>query len=279
MIAPGSVLRIALAAVLVSGVAKSSAQCLPSGRKTFAAGLEALSAGDLVTAAKSFYLVVEKQPGCAEARNNLAVVFVEQGRLEEAAAQLRAAAEARPDYQLARRNLDRLDALLAARKAGSGTERRSAPEPVADAGTPAPTQWRATEVVSPTTTPPPTNAAPASAAGRPSVEAQPRPATVCIIDPTQNRICIREAITSDGAAMENCYPIRAAQVSAWPRWLIASELTTKRIRLRDETGQARLEIVAGDMPVTSDALRLDQTDFDSLAGKVVPWRTKWVVLE
>src|SRR5215470_1436497 len=110
----GDMRRIWLIAFSVLASARVGADCLPAGRSAFAAGLEALHRNDLPAAAKLFYQLVEEQPTCAEARNNLAVVFMEEGRGEEAAAQLREALQLKPDYPRARLNLQRVEALLAA---------------------------------------------------------------------------------------------------------------------------------------------------------------------
>src|SRR5438874_921445 len=91
---------------LVLCASSAAAECAASGRKMFAAGLDALNAGDLAAATRTFYDLVEAQPDCPEARNNLAVALVEEGRLQEAAAELRHAVAVAPDYERARANLD-----------------------------------------------------------------------------------------------------------------------------------------------------------------------------
>jgi tetratricopeptide (TPR) repeat protein len=80
----------------------------------FQSGLEALSRGDLPEAAQAFDELVAREGGSAEVRNNLAVVLAERGQLDAAAEQLRRALKLRPDYQRARLNLKRLQALRAA---------------------------------------------------------------------------------------------------------------------------------------------------------------------
>jgi tetratricopeptide (TPR) repeat protein len=129
---------------LLLSAASALAQCRPSGRDSFAAGLEALSRGDLPAAAARFEEVVHAQPDCAEARNNFAVVLVEQGRIDEAAYQLRQALRARPDYYRARLNLDRVVALITAQRReafgeaplGSAEARPLAAEPAVPAAPP-----------------------------------------------------------------------------------------------------------------------------------------------
>src|SRR5262245_35791014 len=69
--------------------ATAGADCLPSGRPTFVKGVDALGRGDLPVARQAFESLVKEQPDCAEARNNLAVVLVEQGQIDAAAEQLR----------------------------------------------------------------------------------------------------------------------------------------------------------------------------------------------
>jgi tetratricopeptide (TPR) repeat protein len=80
----------------------------------FQSGIEALSRGDLPAAAQAFDELVAREGGSAEVRNNLAVVLAERGQIDAAAEQLRRALELRPDYQRARLNLERVQALSAA---------------------------------------------------------------------------------------------------------------------------------------------------------------------
>ena len=80
----------------------------------FQSGVEALSRGDLPAAAQMFDDLVASEGGSAEVRNNLAVVLAERGQIDAAAEQLRRALELRPDYQRARLNLERIQALSAA---------------------------------------------------------------------------------------------------------------------------------------------------------------------
>jgi tetratricopeptide (TPR) repeat protein len=80
----------------------------------FQSGGEALSRGDLPPAAKMFEDLVEGGSDSAEVRNNLAVVLAERGQIDAAAEQLRRALALRPDYQRARLNLERVQALRAA---------------------------------------------------------------------------------------------------------------------------------------------------------------------
>ncbi len=263
--------------------ATAVADCQPGGRNLYTAGLEALSAGDLAAAARSFYRVSEAQPECAEAHNNLAVVFFEQGRIDEAEVQLHAALRVNPDYQLARRNLERLAALRATRpQLAAPADAEPAPEPLVEA--PAPT---ASPEATPRHTPAgrnlpasptvPMSTTPTAAA---AANSGPRTSAVCIIEPAENRLCVQERTAVSGSAVdESCYQIRSAAVHAWPKWVVAGAVMANRIRLLDETGQTRLEIVADDSTVTTDVLRLEQPDFEALAKKVVPWSTKWVVLE
>jgi len=124
--------------LLASCAAVAAAKCRPEGCATFVAGLEALARGDLSLAAVQFTNLVQAQPDCAEARNNLAVVEVEQGQLSEAAEELRVAVELRPDYERARSNLQRVEALLA-RQAALAPE----PAPPALAASPTVTPERA----------------------------------------------------------------------------------------------------------------------------------------
>ncbi len=270
-------------AVAMLCAATAVADCQPGGRNLYTAGLEALSAGDLAAAARSFYRVSESQPDCAEAHNNLAVVFFEQGRIDEAEVQLHAALRANPDYQLARRNLERLSALRATRpQLAAAGDAEPAAEPIVEAAAPTPSP-EATPRHSPAVhSPPPSPAAAGSPTATAATSGNPGLHTpaVCIIEPAENRLCVQERTAAGGSALdESCFPIRSAAVHAWPKWVVAGAVMANRIRLLDETGQTRLEIVADDTAVTTDVLRLEQPDFEALARKVVPWATKWVVLE
>jgi hypothetical protein len=272
----------AMACLLVLGAAVAEAECEASGRRTYTEALEALGGGDLSTSARLLLALLDAQPDCAEARNNLAVVFVEQGRFEDAAEQLRAALRVRPDYQLARRNLERLDAILLARaRPTPQSSEADAPPPVA----------AASQTAEVSAAPPATPAVigrldEGTAMKRPpSQDVTPaagtldeRSATVGVIEPSHNRICVQQR-NAQGAVAESCFPIEVAEVHSWPRWLVATELTPQRIRLRDETGQVRLEIVRDGVSVTGDVVQLRQVDFDAFSTKIVPWRTAWVILQ
>ncbi len=267
-----------LVAVALLCASSAGAECLPSGRSTFAAGLEALGRGDLEEAHGRFDELVKAQPDCAEARNNLAVVLFEQGRFEEADAQLRRAVELNPDYQRARFNLRRVEA-------GSREQQRAKPDvetaiagevtltpgvPSVQAPLPAPaaTPLAQTPPVSP-------------AAGGPDVPGQlaviePDGMAACVIEPARRRICVfRRAGAS--IVVDACYPMTGMQVQSWPPWTATSDVTPKRIRLVDQRRQRRLRVVPESAP-TDDSVRLGQHDFDELSAKVVPWRTSWVVV-
>jgi tetratricopeptide (TPR) repeat protein len=288
------------AALVLLSATLARAECRSSGRQRFVAGLEALNRGDLSAAARVWYQLVEEQPTCAEARNNLAVVFVEQGRFEEAAEQLREALRINPGYHRARVNLERIDMLQQARREPSpratGAVEEPAPPEQPAARSPA-VPW-AEPTPSEASRPEPTPTEARSAATR-DAEGQPVdgklateplvgppaptpsevPGTVaCVIEPAQHRLCVYRR--SGGAiANEECYAVTATHVRSWPRWVVASEVSRKRIRLLDETGQTRLEILAEDAEASGDALYLRQGDLDALATKVVPWRTGWLILE
>jgi tetratricopeptide (TPR) repeat protein len=300
---PTEIAAVLLGMTLLLSASAATAECRPSGRKPFVAGLEALNRGDLPVAAQIFYRLVEAQPRCAEARNNLAVVFVEQGRLDEAAEQLRQALEVNPDYRRARVNLGRVEELLRAQrdsttqtKPGSDVQKPpAAPEPAPTQDVDAEgAQTKLAEVKQTQVEPTPTEAThPGAQRGEPAfAEAQiigpplpaagataaPRGTTACVIEPAQNRLCLYQRTAGTNTSNE-CYPIALAQVRSWPRWVVASEVSPKRIRLLDETGQTRLEIVAEDVAVSGDALHLRRGDLEALAGKIVPWRTGWLILE
>lgn len=290
---------VGVALILLLGpVSAASAQCDPAGRAAFIAGLDALGHGDLHGASRIFFELVQKQPACPEARNNLAVLFVEQDRLEDAAAQLQAALQLNPDYVRARVNRARVEALLKERQA-----RRSlvaTPSPPAPSPTPIDAEPEAAAMVdaeataaeaehpdeTPTATPSAEATANATApddghgAATPSPSATPadRRVAACVIEPRHNRVCVYQLGNARMVA-EACYPVAATEVRAWPRSLVASEVTAQRIRLLDESGQTRLEIVADDAQVSGDALRLRKADWLALAARVVPWRTAWLVVE
>ena len=83
--------------------------------KAFAQGLAAMAANDLDTAAQKFQTVVRLDPNSFEAHNNLAVIYAEQGKEENALVELRAALHLRPDYYRGRKNLAELYTRLASR--------------------------------------------------------------------------------------------------------------------------------------------------------------------
>jgi tetratricopeptide (TPR) repeat protein len=122
---------IRLVIVLACLAWAAAAQCRPEGRSTFAAGLRALADGDLPAAAARFDALVRTQPDCVDARNNLAAVEVQQGKFSEAAEQLRRVIQLRPDYQRARANLQRVEALLA--KTPAPSPATATPTPTAQA--------------------------------------------------------------------------------------------------------------------------------------------------
>jgi tetratricopeptide (TPR) repeat protein len=71
--------------------------------------------GRLDEAVRSYREALRIDPGTVEAGNNLGLALWEMGRLDEAIAEFRAALRSDPDFALARQNLDRLEAALAAR--------------------------------------------------------------------------------------------------------------------------------------------------------------------
>jgi hypothetical protein len=295
----GGTATVGMTLLFLAAVTPARAQCEPSGHAAFAAGLDALSDGDLAAATRIFFQLVQTQPACPEARNNLAVLFVEQDRLVEATAQLQRALELNPTYERARVNLARVDAL---RK-----DRQNRCEPAAATATPEPSATPAHSEEEPAGEATAngifqdTQPADATPTVTPSAEARPTPAleniprrvasppargtprergaaAVCVIEPAQARICVYQRGEAPMAG-EDCYAIAVAQVRSWPRWLVASAVTAQQIRLQDETGQTRLEIVAEDAKVSGDALRLRKAEWQALAARVVPWRTAWLIVE
>ena len=295
-----------LAVVVLAWASLARAECAASGRRAFVAGLEALDRGDLSAAARVLYELVESQPRCAEARNNLAVVFVEQRRLEEAAEQLRRALDEEPDYRRAQINLERVSGMLAAQRASARpgepaaqatptpaepvqTEQFGAGElpalPTERAGTPVESKPTAatTAIDMGPPEPPRLPASPAAALMGPpeppsNAAADGHGPAACVIEPGQNRVCVSQRAVGV-VATEECYEISMTQVRSWPRWIVASEVSAQRIRLLDESGQTRLEIVPEDVAVSGDALRLRAHDLEALAAKIVPWRTGWLILQ
>jgi hypothetical protein len=281
-------IRIWLAIALLWMTSGAEAQCRPEGRATFSAGLAALARGDLSAASASFTVLIESEPDCAEARNNLAVVEVEQGRLAEAAEQLRRAVHLQPEYERAEMNLRRVEALLA-----EGVEK--APAQVHPTSTPPvqPTATAAAAAAENTATPvsgkgsatkPVLAATPQLAveAEQQSVSLgivalEPQGATACAIDTVERRVCVYTR-TAEAIVAGGCYPITASQVKAWPRWLMVAANERERIRLVDETGQRRLKIAPGHAAAPGDVIWLSQEDFASLRAKLAPWRTSWIVM-
>jgi hypothetical protein len=278
--------HIWLGILMISCAAMAAAECRPEGRASFTAGLEALARRGLSVAAGQFANLVQAQPDCVEARNNLAVVQVEQGQLNEAAEELRVAVRLRPDYERARVNLQRVEALLA-------MQTEITPTPAGSPLVPSPTvtpepQAIATMnlAVQPTETPalvaavaqPPASAAVSQAAVPGIVALEPQGATACVIDPGEQRVCLYNR-TAQAVILRACYPFAGFRVSAWPRWLIAGDTSGRRIRLFDETGQRRLKVIPEHANVGGDVVRLRQSDFDSLSASVRPWRTAWVLAD
>jgi ketosteroid isomerase-like protein len=269
--------RIWLAMALLYS-ASAVAECRPEGRQAFTDGLAALARAELSVAAAHFTALVRAQPSCAEARNNLAVVEVEQGHLSEAAEELRQALTLRPDYERARRNLERVAVLLAARPDRAphpdvAPEAAAVQTPEAAATTPGPSPPVA-GVAPPAPTP--TTASMPAPAG--IVALEPQGARAAAIDTEQRRVCLytraAEAIIPD-----TCFPIAKLRVESWPQWLVAGDTGGQRIRLSDGTDRRDLKIVPERAAVTGDVIWLAPDDFSSLAAKIVPWRTIWIVAE
>jgi len=272
-------LRVTILLALIWTASAAMAECRPEGRDVFAAGLAALARRDLPAARQAFAELVRSQPACAEARNNLAVVEAEEGRVEEAAEQLRQALQLEAEYARARANLQRVEALLI----------RQQTNPVASPTTTA----IPVSAVSGTPTQPP---AQATAAALPFGIAaiEPQGTNAVALDLAGERICVlaaAEAVAegqsgsagilpaaiSSRVVTGQCYPIVAAQVRAWPRWLMTAVVEPQRIRLVDETGERRLKIAPDHVIVLGDVVYLRRDDFTALRAQTAPWRTSWVV--
>ncbi|MFI5397230.1 MAG: tetratricopeptide repeat protein [Candidatus Binatia bacterium] len=289
-------IRIWLGIALLWATSGAAAQCRPEGRGTFTAGLEALARGDMAAAGAAFTKLVESQPDCAEARNNLAVVEVEQGRLREAAEELRRATQLRPEYARAKMNLQRVEALLAERietpappvQPTSTLERAEMPVPAVQptsmperaatekTATPASEKGAATKAVS-AATPQLKLKAEGMAVAFGIAALEPQGATACTVDTVARRVCVYTR-TAEAIVAGECYPITAERVRAWPRWLMVAANERERIRLVDETGQRRLKIAPGRVAAPGDVVWLSQEDFASLRKKVASWRTSWIVV-
>ena len=272
--------------LLASCAAVAAAECRPEGHATFVAGLEALARGDLSLAAVQFTNLVQAQPDCAAAHNNLAVVEVEQGRLKEGEEELHAAVRLRPDYGRARLNLRHVEALLAG-QAQPTSPPALPPIVLSPVVTPESTAvLMMTATPQPTETPPrvglvappPAPAAANQAAASGIVALEPLGATACAIDVARQRVCLYNR-TAQAVMPRACYPFAGFQVATWPWWLIAGDSGRQRIRCVDETGRPRLKIIPEHARVAGDALRLRQNDFDSLSASVTPWRTACVVAD
>ncbi|MFN8627874.1 MAG: tetratricopeptide repeat protein [Candidatus Binatia bacterium] len=249
------------------------AECRLEGRKQFSEGLEALARGDLALAAAQFTALVQAQPDCAEARNNLAVVEVERGQLREAAAELRRALELRPDYDRARMNLQRVELLLAQRPemtpppAPTTGALETAAFPGATVG-----QAHAPGVPEPTAT---------AASALPPVVAAALGfdgASAGVIDLAKREVCLYQR-AAGGIAAPSCYAIANSRIEEPPQWLLTGDTGGQRLRLVDETGRRRLRIAPEPAAITGDAIWIGPADFASLAATVLPWRTIWGVVQ
>jgi hypothetical protein len=245
-----------------------AAQCLPSGRAIFAAGLDALSRGDLPTAHARFDELVKAQPNCAEARNNLAVVLFEMGQVEEADAELRRAVELNPSYPRARANLRRVEAVF------QGQKVKPEIEPVVPGAPPTPLGATAAGA----RTPPMSSETPRADAIPPNLFAlEPDDATACTLAPTHKELCVYRK-TRAGITRDACYAILAAQVPRWPQWTVLTDNSARRLRFSDSDGTARFRIVPPDVQTADHHLRILQRDFDALAATLTLWRSACVVL-
>ena len=256
-------LGLHLAVALLCAASLARAQCDPTGRPTFDAGLAALHGGDLTVAAARFEELVKAQPRCAEARNNLAVVLVEQGRLSEAAEELRRAVALQPEYHRARLNLGRVETLLAAR-----TPTATAEKPVVEAEAPA--------LPAPTATASPLAGPPG---GPPAniVALGPEGSMACTIDTARQRLCVYRR-AADAVVEDRCVPVLSSRISSAPQWLAVSEISRHRMWLVDDAGDRRMKIVPDAGSSSKDIVRLRPADFANLVDALAPFRTACVVV-
>jgi len=266
-------------AIAVLGGGPVWADCLPSGRATFVKGVDALSRGDLAAAKQAFDDLVKEQPDCAEARNNLAAVLVEQGQLDAAAEQLRRALEIRPDYQRAQVNLERVQTMLAARQ-----KPNVAPKPTLEVEAAAHVQPNTPTAegkpAQPTSAPAPV-APPVAATALPPPPAalavlEPQGASASVVDLATRRLCVYRR-AAEGIVADTCYPVMPSRTDGWAAWLVASDLDAQRIRLVDATGEKRAKVIPTSAPST-DTLQVAAGDFTALSKTIVPWRTGWLIL-
>jgi hypothetical protein len=241
----GSVAAPTIMLLVLVSVSPASAQCDPSGRAAFVEGLELLSHGNLPAATRIFFQLVQAQPACPEARNNLAVLFVEQERFDEAAVQLQRALQVNPAYERARVNLARVEALLKERQTwcdraaptatpvpsptgrpeGESTAVATAAE-VTPQATP---QAEGTTAAMPHPEPTPTSAPESDPRGVASpppsgTPTEPPADAVCALEPApgRDRVCQRESGQANSRLRSSCpYP-------CFPR---AAALLWQRLRL------------------------------------------------
>ena len=118
--------------------------------------------------------------------------------------------------------------------------------------------------------------APAMTTGPQFISLTPDGARAYIIRPEQNRVC---PFRSAGAEIiaEDCIALGTAQLSHWPSWLVASDLTSERIRMVDAAGEKRLKIVPERGAPRADSVQLAQAAYDSISASVQPWQTAWLV--
>jgi hypothetical protein len=266
-------MRVWLVVGLVFAVA-ATAECRPEGRKQFTEGLEALDRGDLAVAARKFTTLVQAQPDCPEAHNNLAVVQVEQGLLREAVVELRRALELRPDYDRARVNLQRAQMLLAQQAGPTPRPAAAAPETAVLPGTTA-------TVARPVA--PAAAAEPTATAGGPALPAGaaapgPEVDRVGVIDLVKREVCLYPR-TAAGIAAPSCFPITNHRIESLPQWMLTGDTGGQRLRLFDDTGRRRLRMAPEPAAVAGDFVWLKRSDFDLLAAALVPWRTIWGVVQ
>jgi ketosteroid isomerase-like protein len=108
------------------------------------------------------------------------------------------------------------------------------------------------------------------------VALEPEGTTACVVDPEANRVCVYRG-TAAGIATDGCYTFAGARLREWPQWSVVEEPTAQGFRLMNAAGKAGVQVVAEGTRADGAAVQLPRADFDALAGKLVPWRTVWVV--
>ncbi|HVM94797.1 MAG TPA: tetratricopeptide repeat protein, partial [Candidatus Acidoferrales bacterium] len=228
-------ISVALALVLSASLptaASAATACREIGRARFVEGLLALGHHDLPAALTAFQRLVSEQPSCVEARNNLAVILSEMGRLQEASEQLREADRLQPGYGRARENLRRLSALQSDQP-GAGFD-----ESVVLASLFPPLTASARPTAAASATPPATRLPTPTATESLSVSTfsfEAEQSTVCAIDSRAKRICVYRR---EGAGVEStCLYADPRNLEGGSPWFFFGDQSGQRSWFLDALGE------------------------------------------